>query len=223
MRAAALHADRGVRLPSIRRVWRALWSRWGGSVKPADESLLAHRLEQDGSLSLREGLSLALDLAGSLSSLESVGAVHLRITPRAIQLSAPGAAQIIPRTSEGGGGNDWFGVGLYDAHYLSPEQMAGDVVVDIRSDVYALGCVLYHAFTGAPPHVAVSSKRLVDVRRRNPALPICTLRPDLPVALGEVIDVALARDPALRHPSAHAMLHALLGVAQTFRRRRARP
>ena len=87
--------------------------------------------------------------------------------------------------------------------YMPPEQASGQTV-DARSDVYALGAVLYHVLTGQPPFAAVRGPILVvrvidgaweDVRRVDPAVP-----PEL----AAIAQRAMARDPAVRYASAAA-------------------
>jgi eukaryotic-like serine/threonine-protein kinase len=98
------------------------------------------------------------------------------------------------------------------ASYMSPEQCLGRAV-DLRSDVYALGVVLYELTTGHRCFAGDSDfERMLAVVRGDFALP-STLVEDFPIALEHVILTALALDPAHRYPSAAAMIDALEQVA----------
>lgn len=98
------------------------------------------------------------------------------------------------------------------ASYMSPEQCLGDPV-DLRTDVFALGVVLYELTTGRRCfHGDTDFERMLAVVRGN-YVPPSVLVSEFPVVLEQVIDTALAFDPAQRFPSAAAMIEALDAVA----------
>jgi serine/threonine protein kinase len=99
------------------------------------------------------------------------------------------------------------------ASYMSPEQCLGDPV-DLRTDVFALGVVLYELSTGRRCYQGSSDfERMLAVVRGEYVAP-SALVPDFPPALEQVIHTALAFDPAQRYPSAAALLDALEAVAR---------
>ncbi len=98
--------------------------------------------------------------------------------------------------------------------YMSPEQARGEKVVDRRSDVYALGAILYEICTGRRPHPGDSPNAILHHIASLPAVPIESVAPELPVALGELIRRTLASDPAARPPSAEALVEALAPFAK---------
>jgi serine/threonine protein kinase len=86
-------------------------------------------------------------------------------------------------------------------NYMSPEQAAGSEV-DERTDVYALGAMLYHLITGSPPFADLPAEEVIAaVRDRAPA-PLANGAPDVPPALVRLVERAMARDPDARYPSA---------------------
>lgn len=93
------------------------------------------------------------------------------------------------------------GIAVGTADYMAPEQAQGDVV-DGRADVYALGCVLFRALSGAVlfDHDSDLDKLWAHVHEPPPALR--DIRPELPAGLGEALARALAKDPRDRQPSA---------------------
>jgi eukaryotic-like serine/threonine-protein kinase len=98
------------------------------------------------------------------------------------------------------------------AAYMSPEQCLGDKV-DLRTDVFALGVVLYELTTGRRCFQGTSDfERMLAVVRGDYVAPR-KLIPDFPIALEQVIETALALDPAERYASAASMLEALEAVA----------
>src|SRR4051812_19343132 len=101
-------------------------------------------------------------------------------------------------------------MGTFD--YVAPEQLEGGVV-DARTDVYGLGCVLYEALTGEVPYPVkgVAAKMLAHHSTSPPSV---TARvPDAPPALDAVIARALAKDPADRFPTAGDLARAALAAA----------
>ena len=94
--------------------------------------------------------------------------------------------------------------------YMSPEQVQSSRDVDVRTDVWSVGCVLYAAITGHAPHQHIDSLgRLVLAICGTPAPPVRDVVPGVPEEVAAVVHHALAIDPAERTPSAAAMLEAI--------------
>jgi serine/threonine protein kinase len=85
--------------------------------------------------------------------------------------------------------------------YMSPEQARGKPV-DHRTDLYALGVILFEMTTGRRPFVAESALDLMMKHVQEAPPPLLSLRPDLPPALGDIVGSLLAKDPAARAPLA---------------------
>lgn len=101
------------------------------------------------------------------------------------------------------------GATLGTPHYMSPEQARGERDVDLRTDVYSLGVVLYEALCGRRPHEGDNvNEVLYHIMTRAPT-PLSEHRPDLPAALLAVVARSLASDPAERFQSVHALGAAL--------------
>ena len=87
--------------------------------------------------------------------------------------------------------------------YMPPEQARGEAV-DARSDVYALGAVLYHLLAGAPPFADLRSAELLHAVLAGRPEPLLTNTPAAPRALAAIVSRAMEREPAARYPSAEA-------------------
>src|SRR5205807_4223175 len=85
--------------------------------------------------------------------------------------------------------------------YMPPEQAEGKGV-DERADVYALGAVLYHVLAGGPPYAGSSSAETLARVLSEPPASLITREPGVPRDLVTVVEKAMARDPALRYPTA---------------------
>src|SRR5258706_13966536 len=101
---------------------------------------------------------------------------------------------------------------------MSPEQGCGEAV-DGRSDVYSLGCVLYEMLAGAPPFTGASAQAVLARHTSDPVPSLRKVRADVPAALEQIVNTALAKLPADRFASAAAFRDALSGAAPPPRRR----
>nr|MDQ3367586.1 serine/threonine protein kinase [Myxococcota bacterium] len=94
--------------------------------------------------------------------------------------------------------------------YMAPEQATGSAT-DARSDVYALGAVLYHVLSGAVPHGGASLTATLANVREGRVTPIAARAPGVPADLAAIVDRAMAVDPAARYPHAGALAEDLRG------------
>ena len=98
---------------------------------------------------------------------------------------------------------------LGTAAYMSPEQARGDKIIDHRSDLYALGAILYELCSGQRPHPGDSHNAVLHHVATHPAVPLESVLDDLPAGFGTVVAAALASDRAQRPATAEAFVHAL--------------
>ncbi len=99
--------------------------------------------------------------------------------------------------------------------YMAPEQVEGRPV-DARSDLYALGCVLYQLLTGRTPFVASNNVDLMLAHLRKVAPKLRTLRPDVPTPVEDVVMRLLAKDARDRYADADALLPVLKELLVVF-------
>ena len=95
--------------------------------------------------------------------------------------------------------------------YMSPEQAAGDRELDGRTDVYALGTLLYEMLAGQLPYPGPANRAVVAARRAGQIPSLDALRPDVPVTVQRAVEVALAPDPEQRFATADEFARALGG------------
>ncbi|MEO7713733.1 MAG: protein kinase [Gemmatimonadaceae bacterium] len=175
---------------------------------------LRDRLNRDKQLPLEEALQITQEVADALDYAHSHGVVHRDIKPENILL-AGGHARVmdfgIARavTVARGGRLTETGLAVGTPAYMSPEQAAGERELDGRSDLYSLGCVLYEALAGEPPHLGASAQAILAKRLSEPAPRLSVLRESVPDAVESAIGRALARAPADRFSTAAQFVQAL--------------
>lgn len=100
------------------------------------------------------------------------------------------------------------GIILGTPSYMSPEQLGASRVTG-QSDLYSLGVTMYHLLAGAPPFQADTVAKLMERIAQQPHRPLRDIRDDIPSCVDEILDRALAKNPADRFPDGRAMARAL--------------
>jgi serine/threonine protein kinase len=156
-------------------------------------------LQDEGRLETERALRVIAQVAGALDAAHRLGLVHRDVKPANVLMASRDGAEHAFLTDFGltkqrSVDTELTGTGLAigTADYMAPEQAQG-LDLDGRADVYALGCVLFQALTGAVPYATDSDleKMWAHVHQAPPEL--LEARPDLPAELGEVIARAMAK------------------------------
>ena len=164
---------------------------------------LRDRLRREKQLPIEDALSIAQEIADALSYAHSRGVIHRDIKPENILLESGHAVVAdfgIARAVDAAGGSQLTETGLAigTPTYMSPEQAAGEREIDGRSDLYALGCVLYEMLAGQPPFTGPTVESVIHQHMTATAAPITQIRPAVPAEVAGVLQRALAKNPADR-------------------------
>ena len=167
---------------------------------------LRQRIDREKQLSLDAALDLTRQVAGALDYAHRQGVVHRDIKPENI-LTKDGQALVtdfgiaLAVSQAGGSRLTQTGLSIGSPQYMSPEQATGEREIDVRSDVYSLGCVLYEMLAGDPPFGG-STAQAVVARKLTGAVPsLRPVRDTVSQGLDYVVTKALAKVPADRYPT----------------------
>jgi len=194
---------------------------------------LRDRLDREKQLPIADAVRIAAEVAGALDYAHRKGVIHRDIKPENILLH-DGRALVadfgiaLAASTAGGTRMTETGMSLGTPFYMSPEQATGERSLDARTDIYALGCVLYEMLTGQPPFTGPTAQAVVAKVMTDEPTPVGRLRKTTPVHLEDAVITALQKLPADRFASAAEFASALEGghVRSTVlsdRSRRARP
>ncbi len=170
---------------------------------------LRDRLDREPQLPIAEALRVAGEVADALGYAHGLGVVHRDIKPENILL-ADGRALVADfgiARAIGAAGSERLtetGMALGTPAYMSPEQATEDGQVDGRSDVYALGCVVYETLAGTPPFTGATAQAILARHAVDPVAPIRTVRDTVSEGVERAVLKALAKVPADRYPDAAA-------------------
>jgi serine/threonine-protein kinase len=162
-------------------------------------------------ITLEQALDFAHQILSALEYAHSVGVIHRDIKPSNIMITPSGCIKLLDfglalistdtRLTLGGGL-----VGTM--HYISPEQISGEAA-DARSDLYAVGIMLYEMITGRPPIEGVSYAKIIANHLQHNPTPPARINPRIPEALSAATMKALAKDKRERWQNASDFRRAL--------------
>jgi serine/threonine protein kinase/Tfp pilus assembly protein PilF len=174
---------------------------------------LRQRLAREHQLPIDEAIDIARHVASALDHAHAHGLVHRDIKPENILLHE-GEAMVTDfgiALAAGAADDRLTSAGLMigTPAYMSPEQAAGEQVLDSRSDVYSLACVLYELLAGEPPYTGPSPRAIISKRFTEPVPAVRRVRAAVPPGVEKALRKALAVVPADRYDSAGAFAAAL--------------
>jgi len=168
-------------------------------------------IDQRGGLAVSDVIRIGKQVADALDAAHRAGLVHRDVKPANVLVPASGPVKVTDfGIAKAAGGDDLTRTGtvMGTARYLSPEQVNGRPT-DARTDVYALGLLMYEALCGHPPFGGDTDIATAMARLTTSAPAVRAERPEVSAALDDVIHQCLARQPASRFASAAAVRDAL--------------
>ncbi len=179
---------------------------------------LRSRMDREKQVPMDEALRIADEVADALHYAHGRGVVHRDIKPENILLEDGRAVVadfgIAHAVNASGDKLTMTGLALGTPHYMSPEQASGEPV-DARTDVYALGCMLYERLAGTPPFTGPNAMAIMARHMTDPVPRLTTVRPAVAPNVTAAIERALAKAPADRFSTVAEWREALRDATST--------
>lgn len=180
------------------------------------EGVTLEKLLQEGPIPLADGVDYICQVLQALSYAHSLGIIHRDVKPSNIIVTANGRVKLMDFGVARLASEQHLtqtGVIIGSLHYMSPEQIKDVVNLDVRSDLYSVGIVLYEIVTGRRPfHGERDYSVLLAHLQQNPVPPV-EFDPKIPTDISNIIVMSIAKNPFERFQSADAFHAALKGLA----------
>ncbi|MBQ8382290.1 MAG: Stk1 family PASTA domain-containing Ser/Thr kinase [Clostridia bacterium] len=183
----------------------------------AEGITLKEYLQEHGPLSPEETIHIAVQILSGLQHAHSRGIIHRDIKPQNIIIAPDGSIKVtdfgiakIPNSETITMADKAIG----SVHYISPEQASG-LRVDMRSDLYSLGIILYELICNRVPFEAENAVAVACMQISSRAVPPSEIVPDVPKGLEQIVMKAISKRPADRFENATQMLTCLQRLETT--------
>ncbi|MFZ5477417.1 MAG: serine/threonine-protein kinase [Myxococcota bacterium] len=172
----------------------------------------------EGGLDRQEALALFPQILAGVAAAHRADVLHRDLKPGNVLLSVMGGGVLAKvsdfgiakvATEAGDAPITQVGTLLGTVGYMAPEQLSIDAKVDRRTDVFALGCILYEMLSGKTPFLRGDVLATAAATRKGVHRPLAELAPDLPAAVTEAVERAIRPSPDDRFPSCEAFAEAL--------------
>ena len=180
-----------------------------------DGESLRDRLQRQKQLPVVEAVRIASEVASALDYAHRHGVIHRDIKPENILLHdgqalvADFGIALAASKTEGSSRMTETGMSLGTPHYMSPEQAMGERDLDARTDIYAVGCVLYEMLAGEPPFTGPTPQAIVAKVMTTVPGQLTELRSTVPRNVAAAVHTALQKLPADRFANARDLVSAL--------------
>jgi serine/threonine protein kinase/Flp pilus assembly protein TadD len=181
---------------------------------------LRERLDREKQLPIEEAVHHARSIASALDYAHRQNIIHRDIKPENVMLYE-GEAMVmdfgIAKAVSSAGADTLTQTGMMvgTPAYVSPEQAAGEVNLDGRSDQYSLACVLYEMLSGERAFSGPTAQAVMAKRFTEPAKPVRSLRPNVPEGVERALSKAMSTDTAGRYKTSAMFAQALASGSLT--------
>jgi eukaryotic-like serine/threonine-protein kinase len=186
---------------------------------------LADLLSESGQLEIKRACDLLVQACDGVHAAHAAGIVHRDLKPENLFLTGPDCSFVkildfgiskFDAAKTGVDGLTMEGTPIGTPYYMSPEQIKGEKEVDARSDVYALGVLLYECLTGVRPFESDNLLQLIFLVSKGEYVLPSQVRASLPKTLDTVVSKAMSLDRSHRYATAEDLAHALSRLRQSI-------
>ena len=190
------------------------------SMELVDGEPLQKIIKREKKLSWEYTIDLMIDVCSALKHAHDSGVVHRDLKPanlvvgedEQVKLVDFGIAKLFDF-----GEQTMVGAIIGTADYMAPEQATSSGIT-VRTDLYALGSMMYAMLTGRPPFPGKRATEVIEALKRDRPVPLDLVDPHLPEDLVELVHQLLAKDPAERPPTALAVMNRLKAMRAGLQR-----
>ena len=178
---------------------------WGEGVS------LQARIRREQRIDWRATLDIAIQVCAALKHAHDIGVIHRDLKPANLILTQNDQVKLVDfgiAKIFGDGEQTLVGSVLGTADFMAPEQATSSGIT-VRTDLYALGSLMYAMLTGRPPFSGKNTTEVIESLKRDRPVPLDIINPELPGELVELVHHLLQKEPGDRPPTALAVMNRL--------------
>jgi len=192
------------------------------SMEYVQGQTLQQRIREVKRLGWLPAIEVAIQVCAALKHAHDIGVIHRDLKPANLLLTDSGEVKLVDfgiAKLFGFGEQTLSGSVLGTADYMAPEQ-AGTGKITPRTDLYALGSVMYAMMAGRSPFAGKKLTQVIESLKRDRPVPLDLINPDIPEEVVEIVHQLLEKDPADRPPTALAVMNRLKATRAGLQRER---
>ena len=165
------------------------------SMELVEGESLQQQIRREKKIAWNRAIDIAIEVCGALKHAHDIGVIHRDLKPANLVITTNGSVKLVDfgiAKIFGNSEQTLAGSVLGTADYMAPEQAGGGAITP-RTDLYALGSVLYAMLTGRPPFTGKKITEVIDSLKRQRPVPLELIDPELPDALTELIHELLEK------------------------------
>eukprot|EP00752_Nemacystus_decipiens_P015711 g14024.t1 len=176
-------------------------------------------ITKNGAYDEKEALRITMDVAEALSHAHGQGFIHRDVKPKNIMITNEGTVKLADMglaraVTDREAAEAEAGKAYGTPYYISPEQIRGEIEIDFRADIYALGATAYHMVTGRVPYEGANPSIVMRKHLSEELEPPDHLNESLTSGFSEIIEVCMAKSPKKRYGTTEDLLHDLQAVSR---------
>ncbi|MBX2852684.1 MAG: serine/threonine protein kinase [Phycisphaeraceae bacterium] len=174
-------------------------------------------ISSKGAYREKEALNITTKVAEALSHAHEAGFIHRDVKPKNIMIANDGTVKLADMglaraVSDREAAEAEAGKAYGTPYYISPEQIRGEIEIDFRADIYALGATAYHMVTGRVPFEGANPSAVMRKHLSEELEPPDHINEDLSSGFSEIIEICMAKSPKKRYGTTEDLLHDLQAV-----------